>query len=97
VSNNLENHSKMEVRIGYGNAIHRFGGAGINLRGIEIAFERGLLGHSHADCLCHVMIDGLVIEMSLPASALTNDWKKTRGIGDWTPYRRGGMLCPKSR
>ena len=48
-------------RIGMGYDVHRLvEGRPLLLGGVEIPFERGLLGHSDADVLIHVVIDALL-------------------------------------
>ncbi len=48
------------MRIGYGCDSHRLEeGRRLVLGGIEIPFDKGLLGHSDADALCHAVIDAL--------------------------------------
>lgn len=50
-----------EFRIGIGNDIHRLvDGRRLILGGIEIPFERGLLGHSDGDSLSHAITDALL-------------------------------------
>lgn len=40
---------------------HRFGdGRKLILGGVEIPYEKGLLGHSDADVLCHAIIDAII-------------------------------------
>ena len=48
------------LRIGQGFDIHKLvEGRKLILGGIEIPFEKGLLGHSDADCLIHAIIDSI--------------------------------------
>jgi 2-C-methyl-D-erythritol 2,4-cyclodiphosphate synthase len=48
-------------RIGLGNDIHKLvEGRKLILGGVEIPFEKGLLGHSDADCLTHAICDALL-------------------------------------
>jgi 2-C-methyl-D-erythritol 2,4-cyclodiphosphate synthase len=48
-------------RVGIGNDIHRLvEGRRLILGGVEIPFEKGLLGHSDADCLSHAITDALL-------------------------------------
>ncbi len=51
-------------RVGLGVDAHAFaeegGGRGLVLGGVEIPFERGLLGHSDADVLAHAVTDALL-------------------------------------
>ena len=49
------------VRVGFGYDVHRFAtGRRLVLGGVEIPFERGLLGHSDADVLLHAISDALL-------------------------------------
>lgn len=49
------------MRIGHGYDVHRLtAGRRLILGGVEIPFERGLLGHSDADVLAHAIIDALL-------------------------------------
>ncbi|MBP5230113.1 MAG: 2-C-methyl-D-erythritol 2,4-cyclodiphosphate synthase [Clostridia bacterium] len=49
------------IRIGQGYDVHRLvPGRKLILGGIEIPFERGLLGHSDADVLLHAVCDALL-------------------------------------
>lgn len=62
------------MRIGHGYDVHRLvEGRKLILGGVEIPFERGLLGHSDADVLTHAIMDAL-----LGAAALGD-------IGRWFP------------
>jgi 2-C-methyl-D-erythritol 2,4-cyclodiphosphate synthase len=48
-------------RVGIGYDIHRLvEGRPLRLGGIEIAYERGLIGHSDGDVLCHAIADALL-------------------------------------
>lgn len=51
-------------RVGLGVDVHAFAGYGearrLVLGGVEIPFERGLLGHSDADVLAHAVADALL-------------------------------------
>jgi len=48
------------MRIGFGYDSHRLvAGRRLVLGGVEIPFEKGLLGHSDADVLCHAIIDAI--------------------------------------
>ncbi len=50
-----------QFRIGIGNDIHRLvEGRKLILGGVEIPYERGLLGHSDGDCLTHAITDALL-------------------------------------
>lgn len=49
------------MRIGHGYDVHRLvEGRKLILGGVEIPFERGLLGHSDADVLTHAVMDALL-------------------------------------
>lgn len=49
------------MRIGHGYDVHRLvGGRKLILGGVEIPFDRGLLGHSDADVLTHAVMDALL-------------------------------------
>jgi 2-C-methyl-D-erythritol 2,4-cyclodiphosphate synthase len=49
------------LRIGQGIDIHPFAeGRKLILGGVEIPFDKGLLGHSDADALCHAIGDALL-------------------------------------
>ncbi len=49
------------IRVGHGYDVHRLvEGRRLVLGGVEIAWERGLLGHSDADVLTHAIMDALL-------------------------------------
>lgn len=49
------------MRIGQGYDVHRLtGGRKLVLGGVEIPYEKGLLGHSDADVLVHAIMDALL-------------------------------------
>jgi 2-C-methyl-D-erythritol 2,4-cyclodiphosphate synthase len=49
------------MRIGIGYDSHRLvEGRKLIIGGVEIPFEKGLLGHSDADVLCHAIIDAII-------------------------------------
>jgi len=49
------------MRVGFGYDVHRLvRGRKLILGGVEIPFEKGLLGHSDADVLCHAVGDALL-------------------------------------
>jgi len=51
----------MTIRIGHGFDVHAFAaGRKLIIGGVEIPFERGLLGHSDADVLLHAICDALL-------------------------------------
>lgn len=48
-------------RVGHGYDVHRFAeGRDLILGGVNIPYERGLLGHSDADVLAHAVMDALL-------------------------------------
>ncbi len=54
------------MRIGFGYDSHRLiEGRKLILGGVEIPFEKGLLGHSDADVLCHAIIDAIIGALGL--------------------------------
>ncbi len=54
------------LRIGSGYDVHRLTeGRKLILGGVEIPFEKGLLGHSDADVLIHAIIDALLGALAL--------------------------------
>ena len=55
-----------EMRIGFGNDIHRLEpGRRLVLGGVEIPHEKGLLGHSDADVVIHAVIDAWLGALAL--------------------------------
>ncbi len=49
-----------EMRVGFGYDVHRLvSGRPLILCGVEIPYEKGLLGHSDADVALHALIDAL--------------------------------------
>ena len=49
------------MRVGYGYDVHRLvEGRKLILAGVEIPFEKGLLGHSDADVVAHAVADALL-------------------------------------
>ena len=53
------------MRIGYGYDVHKLVfGKKLILGGVEIPFEKGLLGHSDADVLVHAIIDAILGAMA---------------------------------
>ena len=52
---------KKDIRIGTGYDVHRLTeGRKLVLGGVEIPYEKGLLGHSDADVLLHALMDALL-------------------------------------
>ena len=51
----------MNIRIGHGFDVHAFAaGRRLIIGGVDIPFDRGLLGHSDADVLLHAICDALL-------------------------------------
>jgi 2-C-methyl-D-erythritol 2,4-cyclodiphosphate synthase len=54
------------IRIGHGYDAHRLAsGRKLVLGGVQIQFEKGLLGHSDADVLCHAVSDSILGALGL--------------------------------
>lgn len=54
------------MRIGFGYDSHRLvEGRKLIIGGVEIPFEKGLIGHSDADVLCHAIIDAIIGALGL--------------------------------
>ena len=50
-----------EMRIGHGYDVHRLtDGRSLIIGGVEIPYEKGLLGHSDADVLIHAVMDAII-------------------------------------
>ncbi len=57
----LKGEFKSMFKVGIGYDVHRFAeGRKLILGGVEIPFEKGLLGHSDADVLVHAIIDAIL-------------------------------------
>ncbi len=55
------------MRIGHGYDVHRLvEGRPLIIGGVEIPYERGLLGHSDADVLLHAVMDAVLGAMGAP-------------------------------
>lgn len=51
----------MNIKIGHGYDVHRFAeNRKLILGGVEIEYEKGLLGHSDADVLVHALMDAIL-------------------------------------
>lgn len=56
----------MDLRIGHGYDVHKLvEGRKLVLGGVEIAYAKGLLGHSDADVLTHAIMDALLGALAL--------------------------------
>lgn len=54
------------IRIGHGYDAHRLAeGRELVLGGVRISYEKGLLGHSDADVLCHAVMDAMLGAIAL--------------------------------
>ena len=54
-------------RVGHGYDVHRLeAGRKLILGGVQIPWEKGLLGHSDADVLVHAVMDALLGAAGLP-------------------------------
>ena len=54
------------MRIGHGYDVHKLTeNRKLILGGVEISYEKGLLGHSDADVLTHAVMDGLLGALAL--------------------------------
>lgn len=54
------------IRIGHGYDVHRLAtGRRLILGGVEISYEKGLLGHSDADVLVHAIMDSMLGALAL--------------------------------
>ena len=57
----------MSFRVGHGYDIHRLSpGRRLVLGGVHIPFDKGLEGHSDADCLTHAIADAILGAAGLP-------------------------------
>ena len=77
------------MRIGHGYDVHRLvEGRKLIMGGVDIPWEKGLLGHSDADVVCHVLTDALLGATGLGAF-------HQRGTGAAKPAR-SARLRPSS-
>lgn len=57
----MNRNKEAGFRVGHGYDVHRLvAGRRLKLGGVEIPFEKGLLGHSDADVLLHAVADALL-------------------------------------
>ena len=76
------------MRIGQSTDIHRLAeGRKLVLGGVEIPFEKGLLGHSDADALTHAVAEAILGALALGA------------LGHWVPcgHDEGTRLSYRQR
>ncbi len=58
---------QQKIRVGLGYDIHRLEeNRKLIIGGVEIPFEKGLMGHSDADVLIHAIIDAMLGALALP-------------------------------
>src|SRR6476620_3388683 len=51
----------MTIRVGFGYDSHRFGEGGpLKLAGVDIAFDKHLVGHSDGDAIAHAVTDAIL-------------------------------------
>lgn len=56
----------MNLRIGHGFDVHRFGGEGpCTLGGVKVPYEQGLIAHSDGDVVLHALCDALLGALAL--------------------------------
>ena len=56
----------MDIRIGHGYDVHRLTeGRKLIIGGVEIEYEKGLLGHSDADVLTHAIMESILWALAL--------------------------------
>lgn len=57
----MKNHTDVYMRVGLGYDVHKLvEGRKLILGGVDIPYEKGLLGHSDADVLLHAIMDALL-------------------------------------
>ena len=56
----------MNIRIGHGFDVHKFGGDGpCTLGGVKVPYEKGLVAHSDGDVLIHAVCDAILGALAL--------------------------------
>lgn len=56
----------MNIRIGHGFDVHKFGGEGpCTIGGVKVPYEKGLLAHSDGDVLIHAVCDAVLGALAL--------------------------------
>ena len=89
--------------IGNGYDLHRLvAGRPLMLGGVTIPFDRGLLGHSDADIVCHAVTDAVLgaaalgdIGRHFPDTDPPVEGRRQReaaGAGAWRSSRDGGLV-----
>ncbi len=75
------------MRIGMGYDVHRLvEGRKLILGGVEIPYEKGLLGHSDADVLLHAIMDALLGAAALGDTRIRN-MRARQALGLWSMWR----------
>jgi 2-C-methyl-D-erythritol 4-phosphate cytidylyltransferase/2-C-methyl-D-erythritol 2,4-cyclodiphosphate synthase len=92
----LERRSNMnEIRIGHGYDVHRLvPDRRLILGGVDIPFEKGLLGHSDADVLVHAIMDAILGACALGdiGRHFPDNDEEYRGVSSLELLRRVNVL-----
>lgn len=99
-SEQLTSFKEEEMRIGSGFDVHRLeAGRKLILGGVEIPFEKGLLGHSDADVLVHSIMDALLGAAALGdiGRHFPDHDESYRGISSLSLLERVKALLEESR
>lgn len=86
------------MRVGIGYDVHRLvEGRKLILGGVEIPYEKGLLGHSDADVLLHAIMDALLGAAALGDIGMhfPDTQEEYRGISSLELLRRTGEMLEK--
>ena len=69
------------MRIGHGYDVHRLTeNRKLILGGVEIPYEKGLLGHSDADVLTHAVMDAFLGALALMLYSVRQHWEILENI-----------------
>ena len=88
------------MRIGMGYDVHRLAeGRALILGGVEVPYEKGLLGHSDADVLLHAVMDALLGAAALGdiGQHFPDTDEAYRGISSLELLKRVGKLLEEHR
>lgn len=83
------------IRVGYGYDVHRLAeDRKCIIGGVEIPFEKGLLGHSDADVLLHAITDALLGAAALGdiGSHFPDTDDRWKGADSWLLLQKAGRL-----
>ena len=83
------------LRIGHGYDVHRLTeGRRLILGGVDVAYDRGLLGHSDADVLTHAVMDALLGAAALGdiGSHFPDTDDRWKGADSWLLLQEAGRL-----